>query len=346
MARRKPPGFTQLLEAVEAKLRPPFGILMGSPREVAEIVAALPSGDTTCLQFDLYQAQRLKGEMLDLGTQAEVTTAPDLWDLPQTFQTLIYPVPYGGERELKLDVLEQAQHILKPVGTLIVLSPYDRDRLFPPALKKIYGKVHAPMAGHNKVLWVQRDKERPKRRHEVEFQIRVDGESLRFTSRPGVFSYGRFDDGARALTETMEIREGDRVLDMGCGCGTNGILAARRSGPAGSTVFADSNVRAIAVTELNAQAQGVANFETLASFTMRELKPRSFDVVLANPPYYAQLEIAQMFIHKAFEVLKKDGRLYLVTKQPDIVGPVVAERFGPTEVIERRGYVILAATRN
>src|SRR5947207_7677833 len=52
-----------------------------------------------------------------------------------------------------------------------------------------------------------------------------------FRSRPGVFAYGRFDEGARALVETMVIEPGDKILDVGCGCGTNGILAVRRGGP-------------------------------------------------------------------------------------------------------------------
>jgi hypothetical protein len=42
-------------------------------------------------------------------------------------------------------------------------------------------------------------------------------------------------------------------------------------------------------------------------------------------------------------LLKPGGRFYLVTKQPDQVGPLVADRFGPAEVVERRGYVVLCA---
>ena len=38
-----------------------------------------------------------------------------------------------------------------------------------------------------------------------------EGEPCRFVSRPGVFSYGRFDDGARALCEVMEVEAGDFI---------------------------------------------------------------------------------------------------------------------------------------
>ncbi len=171
------------------------------------------------------------------------------------------------------------------------------------------------------------------------------GRSLRFLSRPGVFSYGRFDDGARALVETMDIQPGERVLDLGCGCGSNGIFAGLASGPEGFTVFVDSNVRAVALADFNARAQGMENFQTIASSGVRGLPEKKFDVVLANPPYYAQQSIARLFIDGAQECLRPGGRLFLVTRQADLVGPMVAEVFGPARVIERRGYVILCAEK-
>ena len=119
--------------------------------------------------------------------------------------------------------------------------------------------------------------------------------SLSFVSRPGTFSYGHFDDGARALVESMEVHEGDRVLDLGCGCGTNGIMASLQSGPTGFTTFVDSNLRALALTEINAKNLAAGPFEVIASCTLQELASRSYDVVLANPPYFAQLAVARLF---------------------------------------------------
>src|SRR5262249_42147524 len=221
------------------------------------------------------------------------------------FQTLLYPVPQGGERALKIDMVEQGYHVLRPKGTLVVLSPYDRDQFFPALLKKIFKKVHAPATAQGPVLWCQREGDRPRRRHEVTFQVRAEeGPPFRFLSRPGVFAYGRFDDGARALVETMEVAPAERVLDMGCGCGTNGGSAARRSGPGGFTAFVDSNTRAVALAEHNARADGVANFQAVASSQVEGLEEGSFDVVLANPPYYAQLTVAHRFIERSRVLLR------------------------------------------
>src|SRR5205085_770914 len=137
---------------------------------------------------------------------------------------------------------------------------------------KVFGKVHRPMAGKNAVLWCQRVGQRERRRHEMTFQVRAsETVSLRFLSRPGTFSYGRFDDGARALVEAMEVKEGDRVLDLGCGCGTNGIMASLRSGPTRFTTFVDSNLRALELARINAESAAAGPFETVASCTLEEL---------------------------------------------------------------------------
>ena len=196
---------------------------------------ALHVDDIVCYQMDLYQAERLELELGQFDLTAKIVTLPRTCGTCRpTSRRCSIPVPQGGERGLKLDLIEQAFHVLRPHGVLLVLSPYEKDQFLPAALKKVFGRVHVPAVGGGSVFWCQREGDRPRRRHEVVFQVSGgDGPSFRFLSRPGTFSYGRFDNGARALVETMQIDEGDRVLDLGCGCGTNGIIAARRSGPHG-----------------------------------------------------------------------------------------------------------------
>ena len=173
------------------------------------------------------------------------------------------------------------------------------------------------------------------------YHVRVDAEtSYKFVSRPGVFGYGFYDEGARALMEVAEFAPGQSVLDLGCGVGTNGILAARHIGPSGQITFVDSNVRAIALADLNAKAIGVANFRTVASHALREVPEGAFDVILANPPYYAHGAIMQLFIERGKASLVPGGAFYLVTKQVDTAWPLVQEHFGEPEMFENRGYMI------
>ena len=129
----------KLAEILASKLKPPFGVVLGAPGEVAELAGTLPSSDVTCYQMDLFQADRLRVELKESGHFGEVVTAPDLWDLPAPLQTLVYPVPLGGERGLKLDMIEQGFHALQPGGTFAVLSPYEKEEFFPQALNQVAG---------------------------------------------------------------------------------------------------------------------------------------------------------------------------------------------------------------
>jgi 16S rRNA (guanine1207-N2)-methyltransferase len=250
----------------------------------------------------------------------------------------------GGERELKIDMVEQSFHVLRPRGNLVLWSPHEGDPFFPGLLKKVFGRVHDQRDGADSVFWCRREGDRPRRRHEVTFQARIGGgEPCHFLSRPGTFSYGRLDDGARALAEVMEVKPGGRVLDVGCGCGTNGVFAAQRAGSDGAITFVDSNVRALALAEHNARANGVAQFETFASSTVEGPADDSFEVVLANPPYLAGQSVARLFVERSRALLKSGGRFYLVTKQPEQVAGFVKETFGYVEGLLRRGYTVLCA---
>jgi 16S rRNA (guanine1207-N2)-methyltransferase len=341
-----PADLAALLRSVASKLQPPFGIILGSPKEAADLVAALPPGESFCWQLDLFQANRLREELANRSLSADVITLSDLWDLPRPARTLLFPVSLGGERSLKIDVIEQAYHALTPEGHLIVLSPYENDNVLSQSLKKVFDRVHVPPDTDNTLFWCRRAGDRPRRRHEMTFQVRVnDSTSLRFVSRPGVFSYGRFDHGSRALLEAAEINAGDRIVDLGCGCGANGILAAQRTGPDGFIAFVDSNVRAVALAELNTRNLGVATFQAVASPNAMSLPDDSFDVVLANPPYYAQLSIARMFMERGKALLKAGGRFYLVTKMLEPVAEQMQEVFGEADVFERRGYFIFQAAK-
>lgn len=340
----KPPRLVDLLEIIPEKTRSPLAVILGGSREVAEFAAARGEEETVSYQMDCHAANQLQQ---DAGpeTKIKITIYPDLWDVDGPFATVVYPVSERGERDLKIDMVEQAFHILQEGGYFIVLSTYQHDQLFPPLLKKIFGKVHVPGAGNGFVYWCQREGDRPRRRHEMTFQVqREDQPSLRFLSRPGTFSYGRFDNGARALTEIMEINLGEKILDLGCGCGTNGTIAGLRSGPESHVVFVDSNVRALFLAILNAQQNGLSHFQTIATSEPDKLEVKDFDVVLANPPYFARSQIARLFIDSASKLLRPGGRMYLVTKQPEAISEMLADNFQEADFVFQRSYAVFRAT--
>src|SRR5438067_5514649 len=85
--------FLPLLEAVAGRVAPPVALVLGAPRLVVELVSAVPSSEVVCYQMDLFQADRLREELAATALNADVKTAPDLWDLPADFQTVIFPSP-------------------------------------------------------------------------------------------------------------------------------------------------------------------------------------------------------------------------------------------------------------
>ena len=118
-----------------------------------------------------------------------------------------------------------------------------------------------------------------------------------------------------------------------------------RAGPEGSVTFVDSNLRAVALAEENARANGLGDFRTVATATLEGLGAGQFDLALANPPYYAQQGVARLFVEGARRLLRRGGRLYLVTKQADAVAEIVGEHFGEPRVELRRDYAVLAVKR-
>ncbi len=79
-----------------------------------------------------------------------------------------------------------------------------------------------------------------------------------------------------------EVRETDRVLDMGTGSGVNAILAASRSH---DVVGVDINPSAIAAAIANAERNGVAERTTFFQSDVFERVDGLFDLIVVDPPF-------------------------------------------------------------
>ncbi len=87
--------------------------------------------------------------------------------------------------------------------------------------------------------------------------------------------------GAKTVLERASVRPGITVLDAGCGPGRLTLPAAERVGPAGRVVALDIQPRMIERLRRRAQAQGIANVETvLAGLGAGRLPAETFDVAL------------------------------------------------------------------
>ena len=142
----------------------------------------------------------------------------------------------------------------------------------------------------------------------------IKGIELELETAPGVFSPRAIDPGTRAMLTSVELRLTDRVLDLGCGYGVVGILAARLIGP-DRVVMLDNSEPAVDLARRNAVRNGVASIRIQRSTAFRDTDETGFTLILSNPPYHVDFSVPKEFIEKGFNRLVIGGRMVLVTKR-------------------------------
>ncbi|WP_119304311.1 class I SAM-dependent methyltransferase [Dongia deserti] len=85
-----------------------------------------------------------------------------------------------------------------------------------------------------------------------------------------------------AIFPTLPVREGDRVLDVGCGFGDTAIKLARRVGPTGEVVGIDCCDAFLDYARRDAQAQGIGNLRFVRGDAEVALPTEQFDLVFAR----------------------------------------------------------------
>jgi len=179
------------------------------------------------------------------------------------------------------------------------------------------------------------------------FTVTLRDHELRLTTEAGVFSRSRVDPGTRLLIQHMEIAPADTVLDLGCGYGVVGVVAAKLA-PQGRVTLVDINERAVALAAGNLRSNSIDNAEAVQGDAFAPVADRRFDVIALNPPIRAGNAVVHALIEQARDHLEPGGRFYLVGRtQQGVVrlAAKMAEVFGDMhEVAKGGGYRVYLAT--
>ena len=183
------------------------------------------------------------------------------------------------------------------------------------------------------------------------FELEVD-RKYRIINHASLFSRDRLDPGSRLLLEHMPV--GDqyrRIVDLGCGNGVLGLIAASLN-PAATLLFRDESHMAIASARENfgaafAQAR-------LAEFAVGDclqgVDSDSQDLVLLNPPFHQQHSagdvVAWQMFKDARRVLAPGGELHIVGNRHLGYHAKLKKIFGNcTNVGVSKKFVVLSAKK-
>jgi len=312
----------------------------------AQLAAALagqgPPRQVVCCFHDLYLAQRAREECRDHGANLSILCQADL--PPDEVDLVAFPFHAQGEAELTRELLQQGHQALRIGGRMYAATDNPRDTWLACEMRKLFKSVQRQAAPQGAFYAAVKTAPLAKLKDfTCELVFRDGPRLIRTVSRPGVFAHRRVDAGARAILRAMEVRSGQRVCDMGCGSGVLALAAALRA-EAVAVHALDSNPRAIECLRRGAILNGLDSI-TADLDAAGNCPPGVFDLFLANPPYYSDFRIAEVFVQAALGGLRPGGRMLLVTKAPDWYAEHLPQRFAEVEIRPDRDYAIVAATR-
>ena len=187
------------------------------------------------------------------------------------------------------------------------------------------------------------------KRKPARISVTIRGRPFSFQTDSGVFSREGLDRGTELLLEAIVVGPCESILDLGCGYGPIGIVAARLSG-GGHVILTDVNERAVALARANIAANGLRNAEVRIGDIYAPVEDMAFDHILCNPPIRAGRGIVDRIIAEAPSHLLDGGNFWLVarTRQgADTIRLRMRNAFDNADVVKRgSGFKVLRSVKS
>jgi 16S rRNA (guanine1207-N2)-methyltransferase len=293
-----------------------------------------------CLTIDAFDAAQIPVEDSPNLTVICAPTWPDA-----EADMVLMPLAENGQKELARDLMQSAYQRLKSGGTLAISLNAKAESWAREQLKAFSRKIKVKLFRKTMVAWVVKDEPLKRvRDFHCELAFRDHGNLIRYCTQPGVFAHRKLDLGARQLLNAWDSVEPVRALDLGCGAGPVSLGIAARN-PQSLVYAVDSNTRAIECTRKNAAQNGLTNIEAFLEYTDQFVAPNPVDLALANPPYFSNYRIAQVFCVNAHRNLRAGGQVILVTKQIQWYVENFGRWFDEVEIVESGAYHLVTGRR-
>jgi 16S rRNA (guanine1207-N2)-methyltransferase len=180
------------------------------------------------------------------------------------------------------------------------------------------------------------------------YAVDLDDQPLSVITLPGVFSYGRLDEGTKLLLSSLTQPPAATVLDLGCGAGVIGAFVKRRW-PHCQVDLADVSALALEATRRTWTANGLGAANLIPSDLFADVRGR-YGTILANPPFHTGIEaeygLVRRFVQGAHHHLPPGGVLHFVTQRSIRIQPLVEAEIGVCGVVAQTAqYTVYRATK-
>ncbi|MBS0263298.1 MAG: methyltransferase [Planctomycetes bacterium] len=334
-----------LIEEIPAVIGPRVLCTTLGRGQFAQVAAEYaPESQVRCHCLDLYEAHAAESHC---GTGPGKPLFECSADFPSDeFDLVAIPVDPRGETELTRDLLQSGYDRLAEGGRLLTATSNPDDQWLHDEMRKLFDKVtRKPQRKKGVVYLATRSGSLKKHKNfHCEFAFRDQERLFKVVSRPGVFSHRSLDAGARALMNTMQVGPGFKVLDVGCGSGTVSFAAAARA-PEVKVVALDSHSRAVECTTLGATLNELPQVTAVLNDQGQAPDPGTYDLVLGNPPYYSNYQIAEIFLQAAVRALKPGGKVLIVAKSHAWYDERMPDLFDDVQQHLHKQYTVVEGTQ-
>ena len=167
---------------------------------------------------------------------------------------------------------------------------------------------------------------------------------LKFKTSPALFSPNQIDKGTLAMLSVVDFSAENKVLDLGCGYGVVGIIAAKIIG-ASNVIMSDVWEEAVKIARENATLNNVGEVKIIQSDGFGNIEEKDFTLILSNPPYHTDFSVPKHFIEKGFRCLAIGGKMIMVVKRRDWYKNKLIAIFGGVRIDEIDDYFVMTAEK-